>query len=218
MVIIYGMRTMIKDKRIFLLIILLALGWGVAVYLYINYVKADDFYGNIYHRQAPRFTLTGHGGSQVRLDQFQDKIVLISWGYTNCPDICPLTLADLKETLDLLGEDAKNVQVLFITVDPERDTPERLSSYVPYFDQRFLGLTGTDEQISEVAENYSVTVVKHPAVYGRGRFDTWDRYLMTHTNTIHLVDRDGRLFLTYPNYMRDPAKIASDVREILHDK
>jgi len=212
------MREMIKDKRILLiLLVFLFTGWGIAAYLYIVYIREDNFYGKIYHRQAPRFVLTGHNGDQVRLDQFQDKIALISWGYTNCPDICPLTLANLKETLDLLGEDSKNVQVLFITVDPQRDTVERLKSYVPYFDKRFIGLTGTEEQIAEIAEEYSVTVVKHPPVYGRGRFDTWDRYLMTHTNTIHLVDTNGRLFLTYPHYMHDPVKMASDIKKILHE-
>ncbi len=142
--------------------------------------------------------------------------MLISWGYTNCPDICPLTLANLKEFMDYLGEDAKEVQVLFITVDPERDTVERMSSYVPYFHENFIGLTGNSQEINNVADNYMVTVVKHPAVYGRGRFDTWDRYLMTHTNTIHVVDQDGRLFLTYPNHMHDPEQMATDIKKMLH--
>jgi protein SCO1/2 len=209
---------MIKDKRILLIVLaLLILGWGVAAYLYINYKNKDNYHGKLYHRQAPHFVLTSHDGDKVRLDQFLDKVVLISWGYTNCPDICPLTLANLKEVMELLGEDAKDVQVLFITVDPERDTVERLGTYVPYFYEEFIGLTGTQEEIEGIAKEYAVTIVKHPAVYGRGRFDTWDRYLMTHTNTIHLVDQNGRLFLTYPHYQHDPEEMAKDIKKLLHD-
>ncbi|TDI88737.1 MAG: redoxin domain-containing protein [Candidatus Dadabacteria bacterium] len=208
---------MMKDKRIFLLVLaLMVLGWGIAVYLYLDYKNKDLYHGKIYHRQAPHFVLTGNQGSKVRLDQFQDKIVLIAWGYTNCPDICPLTLTNLKEVMDSLGQDAKDVQVLFITVDPERDTVERLNSYVPYFHEDFIGLTGSQEEIEEIADDYMVTVVKHPAVYGRGRFDTWDRYLMTHTNIIHLVDQNGRLFLTYPHYKHDPQEMAKDIKKLLH--
>ena len=205
-----------RNKRTFLiLLVLMILGWGIAAYLYLDYQKKDNFHGKIYHRQAPRFTLTGHDGNKVRLDQFQDKIVLISWGYSNCPDICPITLANLNKTVELLGKDANDVQVLFITVDPERDTAPRLAEYVPYFHKDFIGLTGTQEEIDAVAEDYTVTIVKHPAVYGRGRFDTWDRYLMTHTNTIHLVDKNGRLFLTYPHHQHDSKLIADDIKKLL---
>jgi len=206
-----------KNKNIFLLLLVLMVsGWGASTYLYLDYKNKDLYHGKIYHRQAPRFVLTGHDGDKVRLDQFREKIVLISWGYTNCPDICPLTLANLKEVVEIIGDDAKDVQVLFITVDPERDTAERLNSYVPYFHKDFVGLTGSQEEIDEIANEYGVTIVKHPAVYGRGRFDTWDRYLMTHTNTIHLVDQDGRLFLTYPHYKHDPQEMAEDIKKLLH--
>ncbi len=208
-----------KDKRIFLLLLaLMVLGWGIAVYLYLDNKNKDLYHGRIYHRQAPPFVLTDHNGDQLRLDRFRDKIVLIAWGYTNCPDICPLTLANLKEVIDSLGEDAKDVQVLFITVDPERDTAERLNSYVPYFHKDFIGLTGTQEEIDEIADDYAVTIVKHPAVYGRGRFDTWDRYLMTHTNTIYLVDKSGRLSLTYPHHIHDAKGIARDIKKLLQNR
>ncbi len=208
-----------KDKRLFLLVIaLMVIGWGAAIYLYLDYKDQNSYHGKLYHRQAPRFVLTSHEGERVRLDQFQDKIVLISWGYTNCPDICPLTLANLKEVVEFLGPDASDVQVLFITVDPDRDTAERMSSYVPYFHKDFIGLTASPEEIEGIADDYGVTIVKHPAVYGRGRFDTWDRYLMTHTNTIHVVDRDGRLFLTYPHHMHDSEAMAQDIKKLLHKK
>ena len=206
-----------KYNRIFLIIFaLMLIGWGVSIYLYINHANKNSYHGKLYNHQAPRFVLTGHDGEKVRLDQFQDKVVLISWGYTNCPDICPLTLANLKELMDYLGEDANDVQVLFITVDPERDTVQRMSTYVPYFDDSFIGLTGSPEEIEDVANDYTVTIVKHPPVYGRGRFDTWDRYLMTHTNTIYVVDQEGRLFLTYPHHMHNPQEMAKDIKKVLH--
>lgn len=208
-----------RNKQIFILIIVLMVaGWGVAIYLYLDHKNENSFHGKLYNHQAPRFVLTDHQGERVRLDQFHDKIVLISWGYTNCPDICPLTLANLKELMGYLGAEANDVQVLFITVDPDRDTVERMNSYVPYFHENFIGLTGSPEEIESVTDDYTVTVVKHPAVYGRGRFDTWDRYLMTHTNTIHLVDKDGRLFLTYPHHMHNPQEMAEDIKKMLHGK
>lgn len=210
------MRSYMRDRRaLIFLLLLLILGWGLAAYLYLNYQNKDNFHGKIYHRQAPRFTLTGHDGNKVRLDQFHDKIVLISWGYSNCPDICPITLANLNKVMELLGENTNDVQVLFITVDPERDNPDRMAEYVPYFNNNFIGLTGSQEEIDEVAQNYVVTIVKHPAVYGRGRYDTWDRYLMTHTNTIHLIDKNGRLFLTYPHHLHDSKLIAQDIKKLL---
>ena len=108
--------------------------------------------------------------------------------------------------------------MFFITVDPERDTEERLKSYVPYFNDGFIGLTGSPGDIEDLAREYGVTIVKHPAVYGRGRFDTWDRYLMTHTNTIYLVDKSGRLSLTYPHHIHDAKGIARDIKKLLQDR
>lgn len=199
------------------LILLILLGWGLFGYEYYRAHYKDSYHGRIYHRQAPAFTLTSHKGDKLRLDRLRDKIVLIAWGYTNCPDICPLTLGMLKSVMEQLGDSSKKVQVLYITVDPERDTEDRLRSYVPYFNKSFIGLTGTREEIEELAEKYGVTIVKHPPVYGRGRDDTWDRYLMTHTNTIYLVDKTGRLYLTYPHHQHDAEGIAEDIKKILQE-
>jgi len=205
-----------KNKAILLILLLLAVsGWGLYVY---NYSESHNYHGKIYHRQAPPFVLKDHEGNKLRLDKFRGKIVLIAWGYTNCPDVCPLTLAKLKGVMEHLGEQSQEVQVLFITVDPERDTEERMRSYVPYFNESFIGLTGSPDEIKKLAQGYGVTVVKHPAVYGRGRFDTWDRYLMTHTNTIYLVDKNGRLYLTYPHHIHDAKGIAGDIKKLLQEQ
>lgn len=198
-----------------ILLVLVIAGWGLYGFEYFRAHTKDSYYGKIYHRQAPNFTLTAHNGQKIRLDRFRDKIVLIAWGYTNCPDICPLTLGMLNNVMEELGEQAEDIQVFYITVDPERDDQNRLSSYVPYFNKSFIGLTGTQQEIEDLAEKYGVTIVKHPPVYGLGRYDTWNRYLMTHTNTIYLVDKTGRLYLTYPHHKHDPESIAGDIKKLL---
>lgn len=206
-----------KRKVLFAILLIAAVsGWGLFVHQSAFYEQAAKYYGKSYHRQAPNFVLTDHEGRNVTLEEFKDKIVLIAWGYTNCPDVCPVTLAKLKKVIDALGDKSDQVQVLFVTVDPERDTPERLKSYVPFFNKDFIGVTGTQENIEKIADEYGVTIVKHPAVYGRSEKDHWDRYLLTHTNTVYLVDRDGELFLTYPHYQADSQGIASDIKKLLH--
>ena len=208
-----------RDKVLLsILILLIIAGWGLFGFEYYGSVNNGNYHGRIYHRQAPPFTLMDHNGEKLRLDKYRDKIVLIAWGYTNCPDICPLTLGMLNTVMDDLGDRAQDVQVLYITVDPERDTEERLKSYVPYFNESFIGLSGTREEIDSLAREYGVTIVKHPPVYGRGRYDTWDRYLMTHTNTIYLVDKNGRLYLTYPHHTHDAKGISNDIKKLLQDR
>ena len=204
-----------KNLLIAILLLAAASGWGLSAYYYTGHSGAGRYYGKVYRKPAPDFSLVDHNGDKIGLDRFRDKIVLIAWGYTNCPDVCPTTLAMLSGVLNGLGEDADNVQVLFVTVDPERDTPGRLESYVPFFNQKFIGVTGTRADIDKFASDYGVTIVKHPAVYGRGEHDTWDRYLMTHTNTVYLVDRNGNLILTYPHYKLDAQGITSDIEKLL---
>ena len=203
-----------KNILIALLFLAAGSGWVFFAYYYAKHGPVT-YYGKVYQRRAPEFSLVGHNGNRIGLDDFRNKIVLISWGYTNCPDVCPMTLSKLSKVMDLLGEDADQVKVLFVTVDPERDTPERMKSYVPFFNEKFIGVTGTRAEIDRMASDYNVTIVKHEAVYGRSEKDTWDRYLMTHTNTVHLVDKDGNLLLSYPHYKLDVEGITSDIKKLL---
>ncbi len=202
-------------------VILLMLGW---VLFFIQLLKSDDsgelkdddfYHGIRIYKEAPEFELTDQNNKRVSLSDFKGRLVLISWGFTNCPDICPLILSKLSNVKKELGDRGDNVQVLFITIDPERDTPSRLKSYVPSFNNSFIGLTGTPEEIKRVVKEYNAFFIKHPEVYGRGEFDTWDSYQMSHTTNIYLIDKDGRLLFYYPYDKLNPHNISEDIKKIL---
>ena len=107
-----------------------------------------------YENYGGDFSLTGPEGMTISLEDFRKKVVLVYFGYTFCPDVCPITLSKLKLIMSDLGENAKNIQVFFISIDPERDSYERLKDYVPYFHPTFIGLTGSEADISAVAKKY----------------------------------------------------------------
>jgi protein SCO1/2 len=137
---------------------------------------------------AKGFTLTDHTGKQRTLADYKGKVVVVFFGYTQCPDVCPTTMADLAGVMQKLGPDAGKVQVLFITLDPERDTPQLLAQYVPAFDKRFVGLYGTPEQIAATAKEFKVFYAKVPGKDANG-------YTLDHTAGSYVFDRDGRLRL-----------------------
>jgi protein SCO1 len=202
-------------------VILLILGWGLFFFQFLKNKNSDEFKDkNFYHgiriyKDAPGFELTDQNNNRVSLSDFKGKLVLIGWGFTHCPDICPLILSKLSNVKKELGDRSDNIQVLFITIDPERDTATRLKSYIPSFDSSFIGLTGTPEEIKQVVTAYDAFFIKHPEVYGRGEFDTWDSYQMSHTTNIYLIDQNGRLLLYYPYDKLKSTKIAEDIKRIL---
>lgn len=191
-----------------ILILLILLGVGFFLYKYDPFNYQDNYHGVVYNKEAPNFTLTNQDGNKVTLSQFKDKVILIFFGYTHCPDICPLTLSVLKDVMRELGNLKDKVQFLFITVDPERDTVEKLKAYVPYFDETFLGLTASTQEIEKVARAYQVIYIKD---YG----DSKAGYLMTHTSSLYLIDQKGKLFLVYPHQKLDAKLIAKDIKRIL---
>jgi protein SCO1/2 len=131
------------------------------------------------------FRLTDHNGRPRTLADFRGKVVAIFFGYTHCPDMCPTALAELAQTLKRLGEESGRVQVLFITVDPERDTQKVLAQYVPAFEPRFLGLRGDPATTAKVADEYKVFfAVQKPNASGN--------YTVDHTAAIYLIDPQGR--------------------------
>ena len=156
---------------------------------------------------APAFTLTGNTGEPVSLNQYQGQLVILFFGYTNCPDVCPATMGTIANALTTLGEKAKEVQVLFITVDPARDTPERLTEYVTHFSPYITGLTGTSEQIAQTAALYGVYFEKQDG-------DSSNVYWMDHTASVMVIDQIGRLKLVFPFGV--PAEdMAADLRMLL---
>ena len=142
---------------------------------------------------AKDFALTDHTGKPRTLADFKGKVVTIFFGYTQCPDVCPTTLTDMKAVLDKLGpEDAKRVQVLFITIDPERDTRALLAQYVPAFHPSFVGLYGDLEATQFVAKNFKVFYQKVP---GKNSVNGVPSYTMDHSAGSYAFDPQGRLRL-----------------------
>lgn len=146
--------------------------------------------------------LTDHHGKPRSLADFRGKVVALFFGYTHCPDVCPTTLDDLAKAVGMLGERRDEVQVLFVTLDPERDTREVLAQYVPAFDPRFLGLYGDAAAIAQVAADFRVFYQKQ-ASGGRSG------YTLDHSAGVYVFDRQGKLRL-YLNHGQRPHEIASD--------
>ena len=138
---------------------------------------------------APDFALRGSDGSEVTLARYRGKVVLLTFGFTHCAAVCPTTLATLAQARDGLGEAADQVQVVFVTVDPERDSAAHMKRYLAAFDPAFIGATADPEVLAEVREDYGVTAVKE----GSG-----PDYAMAHTSSIFLIDRAGKLRAMMP--------------------
>lgn len=142
--------------------------------------------------RAADFTLTAHTGKRVRLGDFQGKLVLLYFGYTFCPGVCPTTLAEVAQALKALGsKNAEKVQVFMISVDPERDTPDRLAAYITYFNPSFLGVTGTPDEIVAVAASYGIYHKKFEGTAATA-------YLVDHTSMVIAVDEKGVVRLLFP--------------------
>jgi len=156
------------------------------------------------------FSLTDHAGKPRRLADFRGKAVVMFFGYTQCPDVCPTTLAALRDTMGLLGEDAARVQVLFVTVDPARDTPQLLAQYVPAFNPSFLGLYGDGNATAAVAKDFKVFYAQRPGT-------TPGSYSIDHSTGSYAFDPQGRLRLLL-RHGETPTNIAADLKLLLAGK
>jgi len=153
------------------------------------------------------FELTAPDGKPRRLADFRGKVVVVFFGYTQCPDVCPTTLAALAEAMKRLGPDADRVQVLFVTVDPERDTPSLLAQYVPAFDKRFLGLYGDADATARTAKEFRI-------LYQKVSGTTPGNYTMDHSAGSYVFDPRGRLRL-YVGNGQSADVFAHDIAELL---
>ena len=156
---------------------------------------------------AQKFSLTDHQGQARTLEDFRGKLVLLFFGYTQCPDVCPTTLSEMAQVMKLLDKDADKVQVLFVTLDPERDTPALLSRYVPSFYPGFLGLVGDKAATDEVVKEFKLFVQKIPAKTGSG-------YTIDHTAGSYLFDTQGHIRL-FIRHGQGAEPIAQDIRSLL---
>ena len=146
--------------------------------------------------ETSKFTLSDHSG----------KVILLNFGFTNCPDICPTTLGILGAVLDLVGDE--RVEALFITVDPKRDTTEKLGAYIPFFHDRIVGLTGSEEAIKRVSDACG-------GFYSKEQEVSEDDYLVSHSPAVYLIGPGGEIVLRYPTDKLDPKKMADDIKRLL---
>jgi protein SCO1 len=153
------------------------------------------------------FALSDHNGKPRALADFKGKVVVVFFGFTRCPDVCPTTLAEMKQVKEKLGQDGERLQVLFVTVDPERDTPDLLGKYVSAFDPTFLGLYGNAEATARTAKEFKVFYQKVPG-------STPDNYSVDHTAASYVFDPSGRLRL-FAKQGQGPDAFAHDVRLLL---
>lgn len=156
------------------------------------------------------FNLTDHTGQARRLADYKGKAVVLFFGYTQCPDVCPTTLSSMREALKLLGNDAGKVQVLFATLDPARDTAALLAQYVPAFDPSFVGLRGDEATTAATAREFKVFYSKQPG-------STPDTYSVDHSTGSYAFDPQGRLRLLV-RHGETPANIADDLKLLLAGK
>lgn len=158
-------------------------------------------------RQAPDFSLQGSDGRELRLSHYRGKVVVLGFGFTSCPDVCPTTLATLAQTWRNLGVRAADVQVVYVTVDPERDVAGRMDKYLRGFDSTFVGGTGTAEQLASVRKDYGVQAEKKK--FG-------DSYTFAHSSFTYLIDRSGKLRALMP-YGHSPDDYVNDLTALLKE-
>jgi protein SCO1/2 len=157
-------------------------------------------------QEAPDFSLPGSDGSKVTLARYRGKVVLLTFGFTYCAAVCPTTMSTLAQAHARLGKAAKDVQVIFVTVDPDRDDAASMRTFLAAFDPTFIGATGEPAELAKVREKYGVTAVRQ---------GTGSDYAIAHTSSIFLIDRDGKLRAMMP-FGHDAADFAHDVRILLN--
>ena len=155
------------------------------------------------------FTLTDHNGNEVTERSFRGKYMLVFFGYTFCPDVCPTTLTDVSTALDILGFEGEKIVPVFISVDPARDTPEHLKEYATYFHPRLVALTGTPKQVAAAAKAYRVYYAK-----AKSEGSDPNDYLMDHSSVIYLMGPDGK-FQQHFSHGTDGEAMVKRIRELL---
>jgi protein SCO1/2 len=205
------------NRRILIAAVALALALLVS-FLFTRYsayrTVQESFYGQalVPAKDAFDFHLVDQNGNAFRLSQERGKVVLFSFGFTHCPNVCPTTLSDLARIYRTLPENRRrNVQVLFISVDPSRDKPDVMKKYVPYFEESFIGLTGTEAQIAEAAKAYGAfyEIAHNPG-------ENQENYSVNHSAFIYLISPSGKWKLLYNfDQLGDAKNLVHDIERVL---
>ena len=157
-------------------------------------------------RAAPEFSLRGSDGTELKLSRYRGKLVILAFGFTSCPDVCPTTLSTLAAARKQLGAQGSDLQIVYLTVDPETDDAERLRTYLAKFDPTFVGGTGTAEQLAAVREQYGIAASRKVSATGTG---------FVHSSYTYLIDREGSLRALMP-YGHPPDDYVHDARILLN--
>jgi protein SCO1/2 len=152
------------------------------------------------------FSLVDHTGKAFTQEHLEQGFSLLFFGYTSCPDVCPTTMASLDVVMRELGKDCAHCQVVFVSVDPQRDTAERLHAYTSHFNPQFIALTGSVESITELAAQMGAMFIQEPS-------ESAESYTMAHTASVFLIDPQARLIGTF-SFPHDPLQMAEDLRQI----
>lgn len=184
---------------------------GIALLFVLVFKKPYTFNGTVIEPPLPMedFLLKTANNESFRLSDQDGKITLLFFGYTNCPDVCPTTLAEFKQVYEKLGDDAQNVQFVMITADPERDTPDRISEFVSFFNPVFVGLSGERSELEKVYKEFSVFVEKQETDSAAG-------YLVSHTASVFVLDQNSDLRLTFP-YGTSASEMTDDIAQLLKE-
>ncbi|MFZ5889248.1 MAG: SCO family protein [Chloroflexota bacterium] len=201
---------MIKKNPYFVLLIATAV-IGLTMLVELVFRKPYSFHGTVINPPLPvtDFSLQTANEEVFRLSEQKGKIVLLFFGYTSCPDVCPVTLATFKQVNDNLGEDAQKVRFVMITADPDRDTPDKVAEYAARFNPEFIGLSGDMTALASIWKELGVFVEKQESDSAAG-------YLVSHTASVFVLNQSGSLFMTFP-YGTTATEIADDIRQILKD-
>ena len=191
-----------------IVLVLSAFVAGLVIFLGVFFYATGQFGGSGPGPSAigGPFTLIGQDGKSITAQDLKGKPLLVFFGYTHCPDICPTTLFELSEVLHAMGKDADRINALFITVDPDRDTAAVMKDYLSSFDPHLRGATGTQQQIDVVEKEYRVYAKKVPTKNGD--------YSMDHSAVVYLMDKEGRFVAPF-NLKRRPAEAADALRKYL---
>ena len=193
------------DRKVFWVGIIVFLAIATSIAVYMIFAQPPEFRGTAYVEPYPNaadIDLTQSNGEQFNLNSNPDRVTLLFFGYTSCPDVCPTTLAELNITLSQIPRKADRVDVVFVSVDPDRDTPEKAQQYVGRFNPNFIGLSGTEEELQLIWTSYGIfrEVVDDGSAAGP---------IVNHTARVTLIDGNGDLRLSYA--------FDTPVEDIIHD-